>query len=423
MAVDHEYRVTRRGEDIYVGDEEGLLETAREGNVLANDLIYDPRSQKWIFARTLPLLTGFALRGKRAAGRELADREQSARFTERTLARRSAQRRTLARTAVTLFLAALTITLVILIPATRPKPTAMSQFLDDPAFIPDDEDGEGAMPTRLASKGKTTRGKRSALILLPGGDGEQGSRAEGGQNQGRGGDGEKGAGPARGGGKEGKGARGRPPTSRPGSDSQPEDPGGETEEGPPEEGASRLPKSNPPAKLLQDYRDEERPGMLDQPIRSERARYAARYAAEAMRTLNQDNPPEGGARMRSLLAARNKALFAYDNLSALQAEKMDVVNAERLVEDIEVAYVTICGPAHGPRFCELKLDHPDWTDSAVRQIADKRIVMGMSEAQVQAAWGPPKTVNADPSGRKLCYGFRCKRWVSTIGGAVVEMKE
>ena len=414
MAVDHEYRVTRRGEDIYVGDEEGLLETAREGNVLANDLIFDPRSQKWVFARTLSLLTGFALRGKRAAGRELADREQSARFTERTLARRSAQRKALVRTAATLFLAALPIALVTLIPATRPKPTAMSQYLDDPGFVPDDDDGEGAMPTRLASKGKTTKGKRSALILLPGGDGQDGSSAGG-----EGPTGEGPRGPAAKGGSKGGGES----AGGPGASTGPTPGGLGGGDDAPIEGESKLPKSNPPAKLLQDYRDEERPGMLDQPIRSERARYAARYAAEAMRTLNQDNPPEGSARMRALLAARNKALFAYDNLSALKAEKMDIGNAERLVEDIEVAYVTICGPAHGPRFCELKLDHPDWSDSAVRQIADNRIVMGMSEAQVQAAWGKPKTIKIDPSGRKLCYGFRCKRWVSTIGGAVVEMKE
>ena len=421
MAADLEYRVTRRGEDIYVGDEEGLLETAREGNVLANDLIYDPRTQKWVFARTLTLLTGFALRGKRAAGRELADREQAARFTEKTLVRRSAQRRTLVRTGISLLLAGLTVALVVLIPASRPKPTAMSQFLDEPALIPDEGDGEGAMPTRLAKSGKTTQGKRSALILVPGAgedgagqeaDGDGAGSGKGGPAQGKGAAGSgKGQGGDQGEGQgEGEGEGDAPQSPRGIMDDLPENP-------------SKLPESEPPAKLLQDYRDRERPGMLDQPIRAERARYAARYAAEAMRTLSQDNPPEGGERMRTLLAARNKALFAHDNLEALNADKMDVKNAERLVEDIEIAYLTVCGPAHGPRFCELKLDHPDWTDSAIRQIADKRVVVGMSEAQVMAAWGKPKGVKVDASGRKLCYGFRCRKWVSSIGDAVVDVKE
>ena len=62
------YRVTRGGQDIYEGQLDGLLEAAREGDILANDLIFDASIEKWVFARSLSALTGFPLKGRRLGG-------------------------------------------------------------------------------------------------------------------------------------------------------------------------------------------------------------------------------------------------------------------------------------------------------------------------------------------------------------------
>ena len=61
-----EFRVTRAGKDIYVGGVEGLLEAARNSEILPNDLIFDPEAERWRFARSMQLLAGFPLRSRSA---------------------------------------------------------------------------------------------------------------------------------------------------------------------------------------------------------------------------------------------------------------------------------------------------------------------------------------------------------------------
>lgn len=54
-------RVTRNGRDIFVGDEDGLLEAALQGRIRDNDLIFDPSTDTWIFARSHDALDGHDL--------------------------------------------------------------------------------------------------------------------------------------------------------------------------------------------------------------------------------------------------------------------------------------------------------------------------------------------------------------------------
>jgi hypothetical protein len=433
MTASHDYRVTRRGEDIYVGDEEGLLEAARKMEVLANDLIYNPLTEKWVFARSLPLLAGFALRGKRAVGRAIVEREQGVRFTERAVAHRAAKRRAVIRATGTVLLAVATVTLVIFIPVTRPLPKAMKQFIGAPGADSRGAEADGRMPPRLAKSGATTLGRRSALAIAPGmagaeGTGE-GNAVTGGAGKGKGTGGGTGGGTGAGtragkgpGASKGGAERGAGDVSAPGASTGRSTPGRKGASAP----ASTKAKTKltaPPAQLLRDFEAEARPGMLDQPKDSERKRYAYRYSAEAMRMLSRANPSRGQARLKALMAARNKALFANDNFEALGDAEEQVRTTGKLIEEIEIEYLRLCEPTHEERFCELKLDHPEWSDSAVRQISDDRVVVGMSETQVRAAWGEPAKILIDTAGRRLCYGTRCARWVATIAGTVVDSKD
>lgn len=61
MATRDEYRVTRGGRDVFVGDAEGLAEAAAVGRIRDNDLVFDPSTDTWVFARSHELLTGFNL--------------------------------------------------------------------------------------------------------------------------------------------------------------------------------------------------------------------------------------------------------------------------------------------------------------------------------------------------------------------------
>jgi len=58
MASDspQQYRVTRSGRDVFVGDGEALVAAAEEGRVRENDLIFDPATDTWVFARSHELL-------------------------------------------------------------------------------------------------------------------------------------------------------------------------------------------------------------------------------------------------------------------------------------------------------------------------------------------------------------------------------
>ena len=46
------------------GDESQLLNAARSGQVLSNDLVYDANAAQWSFARSLSVLRGFPLRSR-----------------------------------------------------------------------------------------------------------------------------------------------------------------------------------------------------------------------------------------------------------------------------------------------------------------------------------------------------------------------
>ncbi len=58
MAKDAYYRVTRAGRDVFVGDANGLVNAADEGAIRENDLVFDPETDAWVFARSHELLEG-----------------------------------------------------------------------------------------------------------------------------------------------------------------------------------------------------------------------------------------------------------------------------------------------------------------------------------------------------------------------------
>lgn len=51
MANEGRYRVTRSGREIFNGGAGALADAAREGRFLANDLVFDPEADSWVFAR------------------------------------------------------------------------------------------------------------------------------------------------------------------------------------------------------------------------------------------------------------------------------------------------------------------------------------------------------------------------------------
>lgn len=55
------YRVSRRGRELFRGPQSALVRLAASSGVHAEDLVFDPQRGRWVFARALPVLSGSPL--------------------------------------------------------------------------------------------------------------------------------------------------------------------------------------------------------------------------------------------------------------------------------------------------------------------------------------------------------------------------
>lgn len=442
MAQQIEYKVTRSGREVYGGALPGLVEAAAAGQIRANDLVYDPTGDRWVFARNLPALAGFALRGRRAYGTEAGDRPGRITLEGRGLERQQERRRRAVRAVLLLSVLAVTLALVMMVPAGTDK-RQLSEFIegrDQPVgeVVPAGEGsgaGSGAAAGAAAgARGAAAAGAMDGTAAAGGAAGAMGGAAAGAVGGGAVGGvagaaamggaamGAAAAGPALGGEAMGGAAGGAAMAGAAGGAATGTfdaaamaDGGGEA--GP---AAARRP-IGPPAELVFDYARRDAPGVFVEPTAEERARYAARYTSEGMRALAEPNPPSGDARLAELLAARHRAEFAKLNLEALDGDHPDLPQVDRLIAELEAAFTAACQPFYGERFCGLKLLYPDWPDAVVERVAGGQVVIGMTAEQAREAWGRPTRFRRDGVGRRFCYDALCARSLKVVDQVVVEV--
>ncbi|MCB9543003.1 MAG: hypothetical protein H6703_11195 [Myxococcales bacterium] len=441
MAQQIDYKVTRSGREVYGGALPGLVEAAAAGQIRANDLVYDPTGDRWVFARNLPALAGFALRGRRAYGTEAGDRPGRITLEGRGLERQQERRRRAVRAVLLLSVLAVTLALVMMVPAGTDK-RQLSEFIEGriSRWARWCRRGRGA--ARAAGRrqarrrargrgggrcdGRDGRGGRAAGAMGGAAAGAVGGGAVGGvagaAAMGGAAMGAAAAGPALGGAAMGGAAGGAAMAGAAGGAAMGAfdaaamaDVGGDA--GP---AAARRP-IGPPAELVFDYARRDAPGVFVEPTAEERARYAARYTSEGMRALAEPNPPPGDARLAELLAARHRAEFAKLNLEALDGDHPDLPQVDRLIAELEAAFTAACQPLYGERFCGLKLLYPDWPDAVVERVAGGQVVIGMTAEQAREAWGRPTRFRRDGVGRRFCYDALCARSLKVVDQVVVEV--
>lgn len=474
MAVQIDYKVTRSGREVYGGALPGLVEAAAAGQIRANDLVYDPTEDRWVFARNLPALAGFALRGRRAHGTEASARPGLITLEGRALERQQERRRRAVRAVLLLSVLAVTLALVMMVPAGTDK-RQLSEFIerrDRPVgeVVPAGE-GSGAAGGAVAggAAGGAVAGAGAVAGGMAGGAAAGGGavaegRAAGGAAAGGGpgaaaGEAAAGGGPSAAGAAAGGAALGGSAIAdgrtaggaaagdvasgaamaavggaaavataggaaagggaAKGAVADGAAAGGGALAGVLGEGARR--PIGPPAELVFDYARRDAPGVFVEPTAEERARYAARYTSEGMRALAEPNPPPGDARLAELLAARHRAEFAKLNLEALDREHPDLPQVDRLIGELEAAFTAACRPQHGERFCGLKLIHPDWPDAVVERVAGGQVAIGMTAEQAREAWGRPTRFRRDGAGRRFCYDALCGRSLKVVDQVVVEV--
>ncbi|MEZ4434867.1 MAG: hypothetical protein R3F65_20880 [bacterium] len=186
MAQQIDYKVTRSGREVYGGALPGLVEAAAAGQIRANDLVYDPTGDRWVFARNLPALAGFALRGRRAYGTEAGDRPGRITLEGRGLERQQERRRRAVRAVLLLSVLAVTLALVMMVPAGTDK-RQLSEFIEGR----DQPVGEVVPAGRGAARAAGRRQARRRARGRGGGrcDGRDGRGGRGGGRDGRSGGG------------------------------------------------------------------------------------------------------------------------------------------------------------------------------------------------------------------------------------------
>lgn len=344
MENDGQYRVTRGGREIFLGTEDQLAAAAREGRFNANDLVFDPDADSWIFARSHKVITDAAdgRFARRKPRRERAPRARSSSGESLRLKKadkpdydpeRARHRRRLVGVALLL---AIIGGLVLAIPWSDDG-SALSRFLEDR--------DTPAEHTVVASEGGAPAG-----------------------------------GPAN-----------APP--------------------PPQDDLVFAPGMVEPG------------GERIEPSDAERRRYADQYMAKAQQTLNDTDAPPGDERQRELLAAIQQAEFAKLNMERLDDPKAAREAAQETIDALKASFVETCAADHGERYCELKLKYPQWPHGVLRQVADEKVLVGMSSDQVRAAWGRPTRIRRVGNRVTWCFGQFCFQSVTLVNRTVVEVDE
>ena len=136
--------MTRSGRDVFVGAADGLLREAREGRILANDLIFDPTLEKWVFARSLSLLAGFTLKGRRQVGVDTEDVVETQILNASDLHKKNRRRTMVLRGAGAMLMLVSTALLIYLVPDTAPKEEkSLTRFAEDTPSIRYEGSGPG----------------------------------------------------------------------------------------------------------------------------------------------------------------------------------------------------------------------------------------------------------------------------------------
>ena len=96
---------------------------------------------------------------------------------------------------------------------------------------------------------------------------------------------------------------------------------------------------------------------------------------------------------------------------------------EAELNEAETKPFKLCARKVRTEFCALKSQHPSWPDVVVRSVSQKRVLVGMNQAQVQAAWGQPTNRLEAEKASILCFDSECARSVRMVGEMVVDVRE
>lgn len=402
MTDSKQYIVTRGGREMLRGDDSELLNAARGGLVLSNDLIYDSSVAQWSFARSLSILRGFPLR-ERARVEELGDADESVIQTgRRLLTGRKTIGRLLRALGIMVFLFILAATLF-LIPDTKKKggKERLNNVLDlAQRAMKIEGSGSGLTDTENTRQGSSNMDAKRVVV-----DGEQDDALETDQ------EGRKAAlllTPEE---MEELARNNEPPAggANLGTPLASDDPAAGSQEPSPSIKAASLPpevKSPSPKAIT------EQPLVLIRPKLDDLKR-----KVEALLKASDEQTKSKEAHKIA------KEVEGLDSELAQTDESAEAEGLREMITQIRSGLEKGCRTIESSDHCRLRIAHPTWSAVALNAVVRKDVVLGMSRAQVELSIGSPQERRESGNEAVWCYDKACDKKVEYRKGRVLSFSE
>lgn len=385
------------------GDESQLLNAARSGQVLSNDLVYDANAAQWSFARSLSVLRGFPLRN-RTSSEDVDDADSRVIETgRRLLARRQTVGRLLRALGVLIFLMLLTV-ILFLIPDSKkraPKKNLDNVLGFDDRAMKIEGSGSGMSETENTRKGSSNMdakrvvvegeqdndlqteggGRKAALLLTPE---EIAQLNQSGANQAS----------------AAADASENTATEMPNEKQQTID------------SSPSISAAPPPTKVTPNGETKEQPLVLIRPRLDQ-----LQTKVDALSTSKDEMSKE------SVVESATKELSSIEK----QVNEGDYGSKgselREMINQIRSKLEEGCDELDAPEKCRLRIKHPGWSSVALDAVERKDVILGMTPSQVEASIGEPTERRESGKEAVWCYDEKCEQRIEFTRGRVMTVTE
>lgn len=405
MSENNEFIVTRAGREVLRGDNAEILNAARQGRLLSNDLVYDSTTAQWSFARSLSILRGFPIRDRAPIESQTNPDGSVLETGRRLLAQRRRLGRILRAFGVIVALSSFTV-LLFLIPDVQrsEKKEDIKKLLEfDERAMKIEGSGQGFTDRENQRKGNSNMDSKAVVV-----DGEYEQNLET-DDEGR------------------KAALLLTPEERAelAKVLKPEAATGAaastdlSEDSP--EATSEMDRSPSiqapklPDEMAEDG-EEKQPPVLIRPRLEE-----LKQKLEAMTKAADASTNE-----KDIADAIENALKEADELSrevdraSVGGETAEELNS--LVESIRGKLEVGCDQLKRAQQCKMRIRYPQWSTAAISAIIRKDVILGMTAEQVDSSIGEPKQTRNEGNQTIWCYDVDCERRVEFTNSRVMVYK-
>ena len=407
MSDNPEYIVTRGGREVMRGDGADILNAARQGRLLSNDLVYQSATSQWSFARSLSILRGFPIRDRAPIEGSTTTDTSMLETGRRLLNQRRRFRRILRALGVVVGLAAFTVILFLIPDAKRTnKKEDLKKILElDDRAMKIEGSGQGYSDSANKRKGSSNmdskavtvdgehnadletddEGRKAALLLTPEERAELAGVAQ----------------------PDGKSSNTATPTEG-------VDESTETDRSPSIE-APKLPEG-----LAEEIDDEsDQPPVLIRPKLEQLKR-----DLESISTSSSGDAAElnDERKFQQLSEAAERLSRLQDGAEQATASEATTKELNGLIDSIREGLNAGCESLQAAKQCKLRVQHPEWSVATLSAIVRKDVILGMSMDQVEASIGQPEEKRVSGPQAVWCYDPNCEQRVEFTTNRVMVYK-